>query len=78
MVLNEPKTSLHSDLVRPLAELIRKAAEATQVVVVTHSAAPLDFLGEDATRLELVKDFGKTKLAGGGLLDTPPGDWGKR
>ena len=78
MVLNEPETSLHPDLVRPLAELIRKAAEATQVVVVTHSAALLDFLGEDATRLELVKDFGETKLAGGGLLDTPPWDWGKR
>ena len=45
MVLNEPETSLHPDLVRPLASLIRAAANQTQVVVVTHSSAMLEFLG---------------------------------
>ena len=45
MVLNEPETSLHPDLVRPLATLIRASAAHTQVVVVTHSRAMLDFLG---------------------------------
>ncbi len=44
MVLNEPETSLHPDLVRPLASLIRAAAANTQVVVVTHSKALLEFL----------------------------------
>lgn len=44
MVLNEPETSLHPDVVRPLASLIRSAAARTQVVVVTHSPALLEFL----------------------------------
>jgi predicted ATPase len=44
MVLNEPETSLHPDLVRPLASLIRAAASQTQVVVVTHSRAMLESL----------------------------------
>jgi predicted ATPase len=39
MVLNEPETSLHPELVRPLASLVRAAAAHTQVVVVTHSCA---------------------------------------
>ncbi|WP_254716426.1 AAA family ATPase [Actinomadura sp. WMMB 499] len=37
LVLNEPETSLHPELLRPLAELIVTAAEHTQVVAVTHS-----------------------------------------
>lgn len=37
MVLNEPETSLHPDLIAPLAAMIRSAAAVTQVVVVTHS-----------------------------------------
>ena len=46
MVLNEPETSLHPDLLRPLASLINAAAaNLTQVVVVTHSKAMLEFLG---------------------------------
>ncbi len=40
LVLNEPETSLHPDLVPPLAELIVTASEHSQVVVVTH-ARPL-------------------------------------
>jgi predicted ATPase len=44
MVLNEPETSLHPDLLRPLASLIRAAASQTQVVVVTHSRAMLESL----------------------------------
>lgn len=78
MVLNEPETSLHPDLVRPLARLIQRAAEVTQVLVVTHSVALLEFLRDDVTRLELVKDLGETRVAGMGLLDAPPWDWGQR
>jgi predicted ATPase len=40
MVLNELETSLHPDLLPALARLIARAAESTQVVVVTH-APPL-------------------------------------
>ncbi len=39
LVLNEPETSLHPELVPPLARLVRRAAERTQVMVVSHSAA---------------------------------------
>ncbi|ABM12852.1 AAA family ATPase [Mycolicibacterium vanbaalenii] len=85
MVLNEPETSLHPDLVRPLAELIDAAATRTQVVVVTHSATLRTNLGAqpigsdgDAWEIELYKDWGETKIAEQGLLTTPPWDWGKR
>lgn len=44
MVLNEPETSLHPDLVAPLAALIQEAATHTQVIVITHSDALLRHL----------------------------------
>ena len=37
LVLNEPETSLHPDLLPPLARLVRSAAERSQVMVVSHS-----------------------------------------
>ena len=37
IALNEPETSLHPDLLDPLARLIVKAAERTQIWLVTHS-----------------------------------------
>ena len=87
LVLNEPETSLHPDLVRPLAALIRTAATQTQVVVVTHSRALLEFLNttpvadEDrgnAIEIELYKQWGETKVTGMSLLSTPAWHWGKR
>ncbi len=88
MVLNEPETSLHPDLVIPLASLIRTTAAQTQVVVVTHSRALLDVLdtvpftdaeGSDrAVEIELYKDWGETRIGGQTLITTPPWDWGKR
>jgi predicted ATPase len=87
MVLNEPETSLHPDLVRPLASLIQAAAGQTQVVVVTHSRAMLEFLDtapitdaeeDSAVEIELYKELGETRVKGLGMLTTPPWDWGKR
>ena len=88
MVLNEPETSLHPDLLRPLATLIAAAAELTQVVVVTHSRAMLEFLATTpiadadadmaAVELPLYKDLGETRIKGLGLLTMPPWEWGKR
>jgi predicted ATPase len=37
IALNEPETSLHPDLLEPLARMIVRAAERTQIWVVTHS-----------------------------------------
>ncbi|GGN08261.1 hypothetical protein GCM10009721_40100 [Terrabacter tumescens] len=45
MVLNEPETSLHPELLAPLARLIRAAAESSQVMVVSHSEALIRELG---------------------------------
>jgi predicted ATPase len=78
MVLNEPETSLHPNLVGPLASLIRAAAVQTQVVVVTHSRSLPELLGDDAADIGLYKDFGETRVAGQSLMSTPRWDWGKR
>lgn len=90
MVLNEPETSLHPDLVGPLASLIRAASAMTQVVVVTHSKTLLEFLdtvpvadaadGDEAEAVEiaLYKDLGETRVEGLNLLTTPSWDWGRR
>jgi predicted ATPase len=48
VALNEPETSLHPDLLPPLARLIARAAERTQVWVVTHSSILAEALEETA------------------------------
>ncbi|GLP83153.1 AAA family ATPase [Mycobacterium antarcticum] len=79
MVLNEPETSLHPDLVAPLATMIRTAAATTQVVVVTHSLAMREHLTtEDSSEIELHKEWGETRIEGQTRLDAPQWDWGKR
>jgi predicted ATPase len=79
MVLNEPETSLHPDLVGPLAAMIRAAATHTQVVVVTHSAAMREHLAADeAHEIELYKEWGETRIAGQTMLTAPAWEWGKR
>ena len=87
MVLNEPETSLHPDLVAPLADLIQAAATRTQVVVVTHARTMPGLLAalpvaeadrHDTAEIEVYKDFGETRVAGLGLLNAPAWDWGSR
>ena len=93
MVLNEPETSLHPDLVAPLAHLIRVAAQQTQVVVVTHSRTLLERLdavsvtdldqddgpdAHDAVEVRLIKDHGETTIEGQTLLTVPSWHWGSR
>src|SRR6476469_1520048 len=68
-VLNEPETSLHPELLEPLAQLVVDVAEQTRMVVVTHSAVLLDALDRlgnrtRPTRLELGKANGQTVLIG--------------
>ena len=77
MVLNEPETSLHPDLLPPLARLVERAARETQLVVVSHSRTLLDRLPA-AHGVELVKDLGETRVAGQDPLDAPPWHWGSR
>jgi predicted ATPase len=80
LVLNEPETSLHEDLIPALARLIVLAAERTQVWVVSHSRAltlALRAEGADAAMV-LQKILGETALQGRGRLEQPMWDWPKR
>jgi predicted ATPase len=76
IALNEPEASLHPDLLEPLARLIVRAAERTQVWVVTHSERLADAfksVGGIAPR-NVIKKKGETwieglKLGGGFAQD---------
>lgn len=74
LVLNEPETSLHPELLAPLAELVAEAATVTQVLVVSHSGSLLAGL-RGARRVELVKDLGETRVLDQEPLDEPPWHW---
>ena len=85
LVLNEPETSLHSDLLAPLAQLISDAAAQSQIIVVSHSRALITALGRAArhggtelSTIELAKDLGETTVVGQELLDQPAWHWPKR
>lgn len=80
MVLNEPETSLHPDLLAPLGRLMRKCAEHTQVWVTSHAASLIGALAldDDANHIELGKDFGETRVVGLGPLDSPAWRWPAR
>ncbi|MEU5900838.1 AAA family ATPase [Streptomyces venezuelae] len=86
LVLNEPETSLHPDLLRPLADLIVAATKDTQVVLVTHARPLAEAVAKGAARhrvdvnsIELTKESGQTTVAGReSLLDEPLWYWPKR
>jgi predicted ATPase len=80
MVLNEPETSLHPDLLPALARLIRHAARETQVWVVSHASRLISALEEDpdCQSITLEKDLGETRIVGQRLLDQPPWHWPER
>ena len=65
LALNEPETSLHSDLLPALAELIADAGERGQVLVTTHAealASALEKRGETVS-VRLAKRDGATVVA---------------
>ena len=64
MILNEPETSLHPDLLAPLARLIAPASLRSQIIVVTPAgklAASLHDAG--ARQVVLTKELGETAAA---------------
>lgn len=77
LVLNEPETSLHPDLLAPLARLIGKAARQSQIIAVSHAQPLIEALegqrGYQPFLLEKV--LGATKVAGMGELDKPAWHW---
>lgn len=80
MVLNEPETSLHPDLLPAMAGLIRQAAEKTQVWVVSHSRQLIEALevGERCRPIVLTKDLGETQVEGQTKLEMPEWRWPER
>jgi predicted ATPase len=79
MVLNEPETSLHPDLLAPLARLMSRAAERSQLIVVTHSAQLITALCEHSCNsITFEKDFGETRIAGSMEMDVPAWHWPSR
>ena len=80
MVLNEPETSLHPDLLPALARLILAAALQTQIVVVSHAQVLIEALAIAplCTRLQLRKEFGETTLEGATLFNKPKWNWPTR
>jgi len=80
MVLNEPETSLHPDLISALARLVRKAAERSQLIVVSHQASLIAALNEQPSchSILLEKTFGETSVAGANRLGIPRWQWPSR
>lgn len=77
LVLNEPETSLHPDLLPALGRLVGQAAQHSQVLVVSHAARLVATLEEhpECHSLGLEKDFGETRIQGLRELDRPAWYW---
>lgn len=77
LVLNEPETSLHPDLLRPLARLIAQTASKTQIIVVSHAKPLVQALAqeEDCALIALEKRLGETLAPD---LEPPAWVWPKR
>lgn len=71
LALNEPETSLHPDLLEPLAQQMVTASRNSQLWVVTHSEKLAEMVekhsGESPIRLQLAN--GETRVAGQSLVD---------
>ena len=72
MILNEPETSLHPDLLPSLARLIVQASKRTQMIVVSHAQALVSALDSDPDSRQIVleKTLGETEVQ-----DCVPPNW---
>jgi predicted ATPase len=77
MVLNEPETSLHPDLLAPLARLIAQAAKTSEIIVVTHASRLIEALVQQpgCHSITLEKTFGETTISGLTEMDIPTWNW---
>ena len=77
MILNEPESSLHPDLLPALARLIGAATRNTQVWVVTHASRLIAALKQvpGCHSIPLEKELGETRVVGLDSLETPPWSW---
>jgi predicted ATPase len=67
LVLNEPETSLHPDLLPALGRLIAQTSDRTQVIVVSHAPLLIDALQSlpECRSITLEKRLSETRLASG-------------
>ena len=80
MVLNEPETSLHPDLLPALARLISLASRHSQLVIVSHSTRLVAALEResDCNTLQLEKELGETRVHGLHPFERPSWRWAAR
>jgi predicted ATPase len=66
LVFNEPESSLHTSLLEPLAELMAKVPQETQLIVVTHARELAEQIQQrcEAKWVKLVSFEGETRLEG--------------
>ncbi|WP_233863305.1 AAA family ATPase [Paraburkholderia adhaesiva] len=77
LVLDEPETSLHPDLLPSLARLIALASRQSQVLVVSHATRLVAALEREAESQSIVLErrLGATALADADAFDVPPWKW---
>lgn len=77
IVLNEPETSLHPDLLPALASLILQATEHSQVWVISHANRLINALVDDERCVQhtLEKPLGETEIAGQTMMNEPSWAW---
>jgi predicted ATPase len=79
MVLNEPETSLHPDLLPALGRLIINASRRSQIWVISHAPRLIASLDEAKCNvINLEKHLGKTCVVGQRPLDEPAWHWPTR
>lgn len=80
MVLNEPETSLHPDLLPPLGRLMCRYAQDNQLWVVSHAPALVSELATDPSinHLQLDKNLGETCVLGQSIFEAPAWKWPAR
>jgi predicted ATPase len=83
LVLNEPETSLHPDLLPALGRLIAYAAQGSQVIVVSHAPRLIAALEDAAAELSpqsivLEKRLGETHIANIDPDELPRWQWPQR
>ncbi|MEX3960027.1 AAA family ATPase [Trinickia sp. EG282A] len=80
LVLNEPETSLHPDLLPALARLIAQASVRSQVLVVSHATRLVAALERESECRSIVleKELGATRIVDIDAFDLPPWKWPSR
>ena len=80
MVLNEPETSLHPELLPALGRLIEHYAADRQITVITHAEPLAQSLAtlDQCSHFRLEKTFGATEFLGIDPFDVPRWKWPAR